>query len=178
MTILLHPCLLQKTFATNTTLVGTIRGHRREIPNEIRFKKDAALKSPKFFFTSPPQSIMVLSYRVKKNKVVFLLSSKNQTEEAHEVEKRKPKAILDNNNNNNKGRFDTTNEMLRSYSTKASSRKWPLAAFFNLLDIASLNTYIIYENISLSNENRRQFLIKLGESSAHQNGVAGTIWCH
>ena len=41
------------------------------------------------------------------------------------------------------------------------SRRWPLAAFFNLLDIVSLNTYVIYQDITLFAQNRRPFLIKL-----------------
>ena len=36
-----------------------------------------------------------------------------------------------------------------------------MAAFFNLLDIVSLNTYVICKDIILSVQNRRQFLIKL-----------------
>lgn len=34
--------------------------------------------------------------------------------------------------NATKGGVDTANEMLRGYSAKAASRKWPLTAFFNL----------------------------------------------
>ena len=101
------------------------------------------------------------SYKAKKNKIVFLLSSIHTTVEVHEREKRKPKAILDYNKN--KDEVDTTDEMLRSYSTKASSRRLPLAAFFNMLDIVSLNTYVISKDITLSAQNRRQFLIKLGK---------------
>ena len=74
---------------------------------------------------------MMFSNKVKKNKVVFLLSSERKAVEVCEGEKRKPKAILDCRNN--KGGIVTADEMLRSYSTKASSRRWPLAAFFNLL---------------------------------------------
>ena len=95
---------------------------------------------------------MMLSYKAKKNKVVFLLSFKHKTVENHDWGKRKPKAILDYNNN--KGGVDTAHEMLRSSSTKASSRRWPLTAFFNQLDIVSLNTYIMYKDISLSGQNR------------------------
>ena len=84
---------------------------------------------------------MMLSYKAKKNKVVFLLSSKHKTIEVHEREKSKPKAILDYNNIESV--VDTGDEMLRSYSTKALSRRWPLAAFFNMLDNVSLNTYNI-----------------------------------
>ena len=141
--------------------MGTIRGRRREILNEIRFEEDAALYSSNFFFTLPPESIMILSYKAKKNKVVFLLSSEHKTLEVHEGEKRKPKAILDYNKN--KGGVDTANEMLRSYSTKVSSRRWPLPTVFTLLDIVSLNACVICKDITLSAQNRRQFLIKLGE---------------
>ena len=141
--------------------MGTIRGHRREILNEIRFEEDAALYSSNFFFTLPPESIMILSYKAKKNKVVFLLSSEHNTVEVHEGDKRKPKAILDYNKN--KGGVDTANEMLQSYSTKASSRRWPLATFFTPLDIVSLNACVICKDITLSAQNRRQFLTKLGE---------------
>ena len=102
----------------------------------------------------------MLSYKAKKNSSV-LVSSEHKIVEVHEGEKRKPKVILDYNNK--KGGVDTADEMLRSYSTKASSRRWTLAAFFNLVNIVSLNTYIIHGNISLSGQNRRQFSIKLGE---------------
>ena len=90
-----------------------------------------------------------------------MLSSEHKTLEVHEGEKRKPKAIL--HYNKNKGGVDTADEMLQSYSTKTSSRRWPLAAFFNLLDIVSLNTCVICKDITLSAQNRRQFLIKLRE---------------
>ena len=58
----------------------------------------------------------------------------------------------------------TANEMLRTYSTKAASRRWSLAAFFNLVDITALDTNIISADISISTCSRRDFLIKLGES--------------
>ena len=151
--------------------MGTIRRHRREIPNEIRSEKDAVLYSSNFYFTLPPESIMILSYKAKKSKVVFLLSSEHKTVDVHEGDKKKPKAILDNNKN--KGGVDTADEMLRSCSTKASSRRWPLAAFFNLLDIVSLNTYVICKDITLFAQNRRQFLINWEKSFVLQNGDAG-----
>ena len=84
---------------------------------------------------------MMLSYKAKKNKVVFLLSSEHKTIKVHEGEKKKPKEVLDYSNC--KGGMDTANEMFWFYSTIASTRRWPLAPFFNLLDIGSLNTYII-----------------------------------
>ena len=55
-----------------TMIVGTIRGHRREILNEIRFKKDPVLYSSKFFFTLSPERIMMLSYKTKKQGSVLV----------------------------------------------------------------------------------------------------------
>ena len=78
---------------------------------------------------------MILSYKAEKNKVVFLPSSEHKTVDVHEGEKTKSNFGLQQKQNG----VDTADEMLPSYSTKTSSRRWPLAAFFNLLDIVSLN---------------------------------------
>ena len=61
------------------------------------------------------------------------------------------------------GGVDTADVMLRSYSTEAASRRWHLAAFFNLLNIVALNIHIIPKNISLSGQNRHKFSIKFGK---------------
>ena len=73
----------------------------------------------------------------------------------------KPEAIL--YYNSTKGGVDTADEMFRCYSTKASSRRWPLAAFSNLLDIISLNAFVIAKDIGMMQSNKRSFLISLGE---------------
>jgi len=49
--------------------------------------------------------------------------------EVDDKAQKKPKAIL--GYNASKGSVDTVNEMLRTHSTKAASRRWPLV-FFNL----------------------------------------------
>ena len=53
--------------------------------------------------------------------------------------------------------------MLQCYSTKAASRRWPLAAFFNLLDIICSNSFVIAKNIGMTHGSRRDFLFHLGE---------------
>ena len=71
--------------------------------------------------------------------------------------KKKPEAI--SYYNSTKSRVDTADDMLRCYGTKAASRRWPLAAFFNFLDIISLNAFVIAKDICLMQTNRRSFLI-------------------
>ena len=53
--------------------------------------------------------------------------------------------------------------MCRKLTTKASCRRWPLAVFFNVLDIAAINAWIIYKKRTGSTMSRRRFLHKLAE---------------
>ena len=153
--------LARKLLERNTTIIGTIRSHRREIPSDVQLGKNTPLYTSKFVFTHSQENIMLLSYKAKKNKVVYLLSSLHNVMEVDDKAKKKPRAILDYNAS--KGGVDTADEMLRAYSTKAASRRWPLAAFFNLLDIVTLDAYVICKDVQITIKKRRDFIIELGE---------------
>ncbi|XP_036340277.1 uncharacterized protein LOC118749576 [Rhagoletis pomonella] len=64
-------------------------------------------------------------------------------------------------------------QMCSKYSCKRATRRWPLAMFYNLVDIAALATYIIYaenqSNIMPSNLTRRRFLVQLSLDLCHNN---------
>ena len=145
----------------NITMVGTMRKNKREIPLELHADtKQQPLYTSRFLFTT--DGIKILYYKAKKKKDVFLLSSIHTAPVVNENEtKKKPKAIL--YYNSTKGGVDIADEMLRCCSTKAASQRWPFAAFFNLLDIISLNTFVIAKDIGMLPSNRRSFLISLGE---------------
>ena len=82
----------------------------------------------------------MVSYLVKKDKNVLLLTSSNfRNTVDNSTEKRKPHIILEYNLL--KGGVDTVDQMLSHFSTKMASRCWPLAVFCNMLDIAALNSY-------------------------------------
>ena len=103
------------------------------------------------------------SYKAKKAKNVYLLSSMHNVERVEEKDpKRYPEVI--SFYNETKGGADTADEMLRGYSTKAASRRWPLAAFFNLLDIVCLDAYVICKDVGIKNISQRCFLLQLGEA--------------
>ena len=142
------------------TIVGTVRPNRREIPEEMQMRREQ-LHTSKFAF-SVPDNIMLTSYKAKQKKTVFVLSSLHDCAKVDtSTEKKKPEVIL--YYNSEKGGVDTADQMLRCYSSKAASRRWPLAAFFNLLDIVCLNSFIISIESGIHEENRRKFLLKLGE---------------
>ena len=51
--------------------------------------------------------------------------------------------------------------MLRSYSAKAAFQNKHLAVFSNILDIVSLNAYVISNNAVIQDLSRRTFLLWL-----------------
>ncbi|XP_072392132.1 uncharacterized protein [Diabrotica undecimpunctata] len=70
----------------------------------------------------------------------------------------KPEIILDYNST--KGAVDTVDQICSSYTTQRITRRWPLALFFKILDIASINSKIIYDanNESQKLIRRRKYL--------------------
>src|ERR1051325_1994936 len=56
--------------------------------------------------------------------------------------------------------------MIETYSTKFSTRRWPVVLLCNLLDIAALNAYVLYRKLKVDAapvEKRRLFIKKLGK---------------
>ena len=155
--------LAKRLLDKNITLVGTVRSNRREIPPQIKMEiRNVPLYESQFAFTEN-EGIMMTSYKSKRNKIVYLLSSCHNSAVVDEnSEKRCPEVVL--YYNKTKGGVDNADEMLRGYSTKAASRRWPLAVFFNLLDIVALDAYVIAQDIGGSLQTaRRKFLLQLGE---------------
>jgi hypothetical protein len=101
----------------------------------------------------------------KKQKVVLFLSTlhdKHVIPNQQENTKKKPEVTLFYNQT--KGGVDKADEMLRQYSCTAGSRRWPLACFFNIIDIACLNAYVISKEANICNASRRNFQISLAQS--------------
>ena len=47
-----------------------------------------------------------------------------------------------------KGRVDTIDQLVRSYSTKRMTCRWPMAIFYNMVDVSALNTLIVYFSLT------------------------------
>ena len=48
--------------------------------------------------------------------------------------------------NKTKCGVDVTDQMARQYSVKAGTRRWPVAVFYNILDLAGINAFVLYKN--------------------------------
>ena len=72
---------------------------------------------------------------------------------------KKPESVL--YYNENKCGVDMLDSMCRQMSTKAGCRRWPLAVFWNILDIAGINVWILFRKTTNAQISRRQFLRQL-----------------
>ena len=71
--------------------------------------------------------------------------------------------------NQTKAGVDVTNQVIRFYSCKRGTRRWPLCLLYNCLDIAAFNSYILYclkypEFLELNKKHARRESILLLQS--------------
>ncbi|XP_071051378.1 piggyBac transposable element-derived protein 4-like [Onthophagus taurus] len=133
--VLLATYLLDK----NITVVGTLRQNKHDIPKEIKASKDRVVYSSLFCFQN---NVSMVSYARKKNKCVILLSTMHHDSSINDDAKRKPEII--SHYNKMKGGVDIMDQMVSTYTCKRQSKRWPMTFFFNIIDVAALNAYIVF----------------------------------
>ena len=106
--------------------------------------------------------MLFVNYQCKKKKSVNLLSSMHNAPSIDDSNKEKPSVI--HFYNRNKVGVDVVDQMLRQYSTHTASRRWPLAVWTNILDIAALNSWVIYKQVTEDKISRRDFILALVET--------------
>lgn len=157
--------LATNLLARSTSLVGTIRGNRREIPAAARTKVD--LYGSQFYQSG---QVLLVSYQAKKNRQVYLLSTLHRGNVCDKTsKKKKPEAICDYNKQ--KCGVDLLNSMCKAMTTKIGSRRWPFAVFCNYLDICGINAWIIYREKLTNQISRRSFLFEIGRQLTAASGT-------
>lgn len=153
--------LAKELLSNKTTLVGTLRKNKREIPPSFLETKNKAVHSSVFGFT---KSETLVSYKAKANKVVLALSTL-QNDDKIDIETgdlAKPEIITFYNLT--KGGVDVVDEMKAIYSVARVSCRWPLTLFFSFLNIGGINSFIIYKANTEDLTKRRLFLKTLALS--------------
>lgn len=95
--------------------------------------------SSKFCFHG---STTMVSYVQKKNDCVLLLSTMHNDAIVSESFRNKPEII--EYYNETKSGVDQLDQKVKCFTTKRQSRRWPMAFFCNILDVAVNNSYILY----------------------------------
>lgn len=149
--------LAEKLKAKKTSIVGTMNRIRREIPAEIK-----SMKAPLYSSTVFENNKMTLTvYQGKVSKNVIILSSLHENVSFSDGAKKLPETIA--YYNSTKYGVDIVDQMARLYSTKVSSRRWPLQMFYNVLDLAAINAVTLYKKVTGRKISRHEFLLKLVE---------------
>ena len=101
--------------------------------------------------------VCLVAYRAKRNKKpVVLLSSTHTNSSVTADECKKPLMILDYNQR--KGGFDMFDENLKEFSCRRKTVRWPLLFFYNMLDAAANNSYILLKKSGRYSKSKKAFL--------------------
>lgn len=138
-----------------TTVVGTLRKNKKEIPPIFIDTKERPVCSSMFAFL---KTGVLVSYVPKKNKNVLLFSTMHSDDRIDEdtLDKHKPEIITFYNRT--KGGVDVVDELISQYSVSRISCRWPLTIFFCILNIGGINSQIIYTANTEHKVERRIFL--------------------
>jgi len=145
-----------------TTLVGTIRRQRREVPDgEALMKQRSLYDSEVYSTTMNGRDITSLTiYKAKKNKTIYLLSTMHPSVSIDVQHSKKLPETISMYNRTKVG-VDVLDQMSRYFTCKSGTRRWPMAVFFNILDISSINAWILYKEVTGQEISRREFLLQL-----------------
>ena len=154
--------LAEDFLGVQTTLVGTIRRNKKEIPRELQPNTQRPEQSSIFCFD---RQLTLVSYVPKKSHAVILLSSLHHDQTIVDDEKKKPEIIL--YYNSTKGGVDHMDQMVQTYSCKRKTKRWPMTFFFNILDLGALAAFVVWTTKNpqwneKKNHRRRLFLMELG----------------
>lgn len=142
----------------STSIVGTVNRIRRELPPSAAMDPKAERHSSKVL---KHDMFTLTVYKCKPNKNVILLSSLHQSVGIASDPKKIPETVAFYNST--KYGVDVVDQMARKYSVKASSRRWPVQVFYNILDLAAINAWILYKETTGIAITRRQFILKLAD---------------
>ncbi|KRZ11060.1 PiggyBac transposable element-derived protein 4 [Trichinella zimbabwensis] len=140
--------LARALLAQKKTLLGTIRQRCKEVPKELWPNKTRAEYSTLFLYM---EQCMLTSYVPKKGCAVVILSSQHCGNcVSGEETKFKPQVICDYNKT--KGAVDTVDKMLKDYSWRRRTIRWPLAVVMDMLDMTIINSYVLQLRIGPTSE--------------------------
>ncbi|KAL6473223.1 hypothetical protein MHYP_G00194110 [Metynnis hypsauchen] len=162
--------LAKRLLGRKTTLLGTINKIRRELPDSAKKTLDREEFSTQVFSTS---GATLTVYAPKRRKTVCILSSMHSMVETGDTQKKKPNTVTDYNSL--KCGVDVMDQMVRKYTVRSGTRRWPVAVFYNLIDISALNAHVLFQACTGVKERRSDFLVKLARELAQSHMAAKEV---
>lgn len=129
--------LVEKLKSMKLTYVGTLRKNKKEIPPCFLPNRKREVGSCLYGFT---KDITIISFVPKKGKAVVLVSSMHHSKLSINE---KPEII--DFYNSTKGGVDSLDEKCAVYSSSRRTQRWPMAVFFQILDMSTVNAFIMFQ---------------------------------
>ena len=160
--------LANTLLAHKTTIVGTMNRIRREMPPCTKAQMERF--SSKVLRAG---EATLTIYQGKPRKNVSLLSTMHQTVSTDNGPKKMPETV--SHYNSTKYGVDVMDQMARLYSVKGGTRRWPVAVFYNILDLAAINAHILYKQCMDVNMTRKRFILELVKQLCAPQRMARTL---
>ncbi|XP_028988190.1 uncharacterized protein LOC114844769 [Betta splendens] len=153
--------LAQRLRSRKTTILGAVDENHWEIPQSAK-QTDRRPFTTQVFSTS---GAALTAYARTRRTRVHVLSSMHSVVHAENAPKRKPNtvALYDSTRSG----VDAMAQMLRNHSVRAATRRWPVAVFYVMIDMAALNAHALYEACTGRKEGRADFLAELATELAN-----------
>ena len=152
-----YPLVVSLLHDHKLSTVGTLRKNKREIPDEFLSVKNRAACDSMFGFGG---NVTLVSYvpqtKQKKNVVLFSSMHHDDKIDPESSDMKKPEIITFYNST--KGGVDMVDQMAGEYDTSRNSRRWPLTVFYTLLNVSTINAYILYCHNPENKLKRRLFI--------------------
>ena len=148
---------MQELLQKNTTYVGTVRMNSKDLCKDM--KDPRPLYHSQFYQLEQDNRIIAVSYQCKSTRKVVLFSSMHEEVNVDSSERKKPNIVL--TYNSTKTGVDIADAMLRMYSCKAATRRWPIGVFYDLLDKCAINSWILHKQCTNSSATRKKYILNL-----------------
>ncbi|XP_056647447.1 uncharacterized protein LOC130452154 [Diorhabda sublineata] len=132
--------------------------NKREVPPEFLSSKNREVFSSLFGFK---KDYSLVSYVLKKEKCVILVSSLHNDNEIDPETYDQKKPTMITFYNNTKGGVDTTDKLCASYNVSRNIRRWPMVVFCAILNMSVINARLIHIGNDQAVTRRKVFLKKL-----------------
>ncbi|XP_042569986.1 piggyBac transposable element-derived protein 3-like isoform X2 [Cyprinus carpio] len=158
--------LAHKLLSRKTTILGTVNKIPREIPQSTRHTDRNEFTTQVFSTTAAT----LTAYAPKRKKTIYILSSMHSVIQTDNTTKRKPNTVT--LYNTTKCGVDVMDQMVREYTVRTGTQRWPVAVFYNMIDMAALNAHVLYQACTGRQERRVDFLVELARELANSHMCA------
>ncbi|CAD6221989.1 GSCOCG00011693001-RA-CDS [Cotesia congregata] len=148
--------LLKNLLKNNITAIGKLNGSEPEIPPEFLINSD---KEEVASFYECQSNLLLTEFSDKENKNMIILSTLHTTQDNTYNKKSARECYI-----NAVHATERLKKFFLENSISRRTRRFSTRIWFHLLDVASLNSYIVYSINNNLNISRRDFIKQLGLS--------------